>query len=95
MSVTSSQGYNNKPEASFTPVANQIIRLTYKVLTGSQAGELEVGGVTDVVPGMIMASPDPHSWSHLPFLNSLPQTHVQLRQNYIQMNGESADWNLR
>lgn len=50
VSITSSQGYNNKPEASFTPVANQIIRLTYKVLTGSQAGELEVGGSLMLYP---------------------------------------------
>lgn len=87
MSVTSSQGYNNKPEASFTPVTNQIVWLTYKVLTEKS------GRRTDGVPGMIMASPGPHSWSHLLFLDSLPQTHVQLRHNYIQMNGKSADWN--
>lgn len=94
MSVTSSQGYNNKPEASFTPVTNQIVWLTYKVLT-EKSGRRTGAGVTDGVPGMIMASPSPHSWSHLLFLDSLPQTHVQLRQNYIQMNGENADGNLR
>lgn len=94
MSVTSSQGYNNKPEASFTLVTNQIVWLTYKVLT-EKSGRRTGVGVTDGVPGMIMASPGPHSWSHLLFLDSLPQTHVQLRQNYIQMNGENADGNLR